>query len=75
MQTLTGVQWSDCGQVCFVNNTAWALTQNLRPVALGTENKVRETLSQSEFHVSATPAQLEAWKYIADFRKGTFKVR
>jgi hypothetical protein len=71
----TGVVWSDCGQVCFFDGIAWALTKDLRPVALGIEDKVKETLSQSEFHVSANTRQLEAWKYIADFRKGLFRVR
>jgi len=51
--------WSDCGQIFFTGDKAFAVTPNLRTICLGTEYGVREFLDTEKIDDSLAPFQKE----------------
>ena len=40
------ISWSKCGQVCFIDGKAWAITPKLQRICLGNEEDIKQKLRE-----------------------------
>jgi len=60
--------WSDDGQVCFVDGKGYGLTPELRPVCLGEERDILNTLNGGKIKEDLTLPQRQVLASIIEYR-------
>lgn len=69
MDAQKSMGWSNCGQIQFIDGKAWVLSDNLKTIILGDEDKIRDCLSTKETPQDLDAQQLETWESIIEYRK------